>query len=276
MKFEPRDIEAMQLCADTLARCTYPFDQVAEHVLIPVEVADLSRYTRDGIAYVRGARGGTGHPHPDGEYPDDMPGFGHLDVINDDNEHGHGIIVRQQVLGLYWLPTAKYPGGRISVERNIARDLQHEVLICEVAHAIDYTAMTVEQRDAILRAYHGGKHPHEVGHVSDWWEEEGEVDYRDWTAEAFMFGVVLAFSDMRPSFDFFTHKTTPEVVDAIRRVLTPPDPAPILIGVKCKRPKCRRVYHRPECRIARYLPLRYEPLDPADIARRRGCRICRP
>lgn len=271
MRFAPRDLEATSLCASALGRCTYPFAAVAPDVVIPVEVADLSRYVREQAAWVRGTTGGYGgHGHgPDIE--PDLPTFGHVDLVSADGEHGHGIVVRHRVLGLYWLPTPAYPAGRISVERSAPLALQEEVLLCEVAHGIDYTVMTDQQRQTILKAYHGGLSPEDVGHVSDWFEEQGELDYRDWVGESFMLGLVLAYSDIQPSFDFFTHKTTPDVVAAIRETLTPAPPRDPLVGF----PR-RRVYHKPSCVVVRIRPGRAVPLEPGQVAMRRACRVCRP
>lgn len=160
MKLQPLDLSATRLCADTLARCTYPFDAVAPDVVIPVEVADLSRYLKEAAASIRGAIGTHSHDTEPHVEPDDLPGFGHAHVYTEDGEEGHGIIVRQQVYGLYFLPTARYPAGRISVERSLNAELQAEVLLCEIAHGIDYVVMTVEQRRAIAAAYAAAEGPH--------------------------------------------------------------------------------------------------------------------
>ncbi len=259
--------EAQTVVATTLARCTYTLRDAAPHVTVPVEVADLSRYVRDSIAYVRAGEGGHDHPSPDGHEPD-LPDFGHVDIISNANEHGHGIVVRRRVMGLYFLPTAAYPGGRISIERALSLEMQVEVLVCEIAHAIDYVVMTPDQRREILYAYHGGQPPSAVGHVSDWFEEEGELSYASWAGESFMFGVLLAYTDMRPSFDFFTHKSTPDVVDTIRRVLTPP-PAEKRYGFRK-----RKVWHRASCWVLGVLPSRAVILTDDEIAARRPCRFC--
>ncbi len=261
--------EPRQIIEGALAACTYPFADHGGDVVVPVEFADLSRFLRQRVVDVRGG-GEHVHSSPAGQDPG-LPEFGHLHVHGEDGELGHGIVFRQRALGLYWLPTPTFPAGRISVEATLDEALAREVFLCEAAHAIDYVAMSDGQREAILRAYHTND-PGLLGHVHDWFEEGGEQDYRDWTGESFMIGFVRAYSPIDVRFDQFSHQSTPEVVRAIREILTPappPPPPPVFVGF----PR-RHVYHRPACPVVRFRPGRARPLE--DLTGRRPCRICKP
>jgi hypothetical protein len=122
-----------------LARCTYPFrDLVAglqaqkSKTTIPVEWADLSRYA----AVVAEAKASGGHAH-----------------VHEYGDTGHPIEARERVLGLFWF------SGRISLDLSLEGDpeLAAEVMLSEVAHAVDMFSMTPDQRRLIWAAFHPGE-----------------------------------------------------------------------------------------------------------------------
>lgn len=183
----------------------YPLGRIRRNTgrTVPVIVSDLSRYARDI------SRGGPAHVHgPDGET-------------------GHVLAYRQAPLGLYWLPTAEHPAGRIEVGLSAMSDpdLAREVLIAELAHAVDYgVPLTDDQRRQIADAYHAASpHEHTSGDPHGWFEERGDQDYWDWVGESFMAGFMRAFAPSLPrpleSRQPWKHPSTDEVARVIRRVL---------------------------------------------------------
>lgn len=187
----------------TLNACRYPFGRIGERV--PVAVSDLSRFS----AAVAKSKGGHAHVH------------------SDEGEEGHLLGFREAALGLYWLPTAAHPAGRIELHSGVMDDvpLAQEVFLAEAAHAVDYgVPLTNEQRAAIMKAYHDANpHDHPPGNPHGWFEEGGEQDYWDWIGESFMSGFMAAFAPKLPrpleQRQPWAHRTTPAVVTIIRKVL---------------------------------------------------------
>jgi hypothetical protein len=211
-------VEHRNILQGALDACDYPFYRIKKRTgkRVPVTVSDLSRFAA-------AMDGNHGHIHA------------HIESTGE-TEHGHllgGSIptepgpmftqARRAVLGLYWLPTRAHPAGRVEVDSGcfLSPDLAREVFLAEGAHAVDYGAMTDEQRAEIARAYHD--EPDEQGHVSDWFEEAGEEDYWNWAGEAFMEGFTRAFAPELPTpladHSDFTHETTPAIAARIREVL---------------------------------------------------------
>ncbi len=141
----------------------------------------------------------------------------------DTGEHGHGLAdARRGALGLYWLPTAEHPAGRVEFEQSIMGDvpLAQEVFLAEAAHAVDYGAMTDEQRRQIGELFehaHGG-HDH-----PGWFEEQGEQEYWAWRGERWMglFMATFAPSLPRPleARQPWHHSYDQADVQAVRRLL---------------------------------------------------------
>lgn len=179
-----------------LNACTYPFIRIrrATGKRVPVTVADTSRYvehtgTADGQAW---------------------------DAFQDE--------ARQAALGLYWLPTAEHPAGRVELSTAVMDDvpLAQEVFLAEAAHAVDYGAMTDAQRQAVFTALHGGDPTPHGTH--GWWEERGGRNYwSDWTGEVFMAAFARAFAPTLPrpleARQPWAHKVTDEMAAQVRAVL---------------------------------------------------------
>lgn len=191
-----------------LNACSYPFGRIRRNTgrKVPVAVSDLSRFA---VAL-------------------DAQGHGH--VHSEAGEHGHLLgapEARKAPLGLYWLPTTQHPAGRIELHSGIMGDtaLAQEVFLAEAAHAVDYgVPLTDEQRLQIAQAYHDSNpHDHSPSNPHGWFEEKGERDYFDWIGESFMSGFMAAYAPKLPrpleQRQPWAHKTTPEVVRVIRKVL---------------------------------------------------------
>ena len=188
-----------------LNACDFPLSRIYRNYgkTVPVTVSDLSRY-----AAVRSSEDvNHGHSH-----------------INFDGEQGHLLgEPRKGALGLFWLPTPAAPAGRIEVGTAAFSEphLAEEVLMAELAHAVDYGAMSKRQRDRILAAYVEGQ-PDADG-VNDWFEEAGEDDYWAWIGESFMSGFMAAFAPSLPRplepRQPWVHRTTPETTAAVRKAL---------------------------------------------------------
>lgn len=131
----------------------------------------------------------------------DENGHGHVHVHNgEQEEHAHLLGepgARRVALGLYWLPTAEHPAGRVEVGYAAMRDadLAREVLLAEAAHAVDYGALPAEKRATIeeLFDYRGKGNP-----PQGWFEELGEQDYWRWRGERWMGLFMAAFAPEMP------------------------------------------------------------------------------
>src|SRR5205085_396631 len=152
-----------------LDACEYNFWPIRVHTgkRVPVGVADLSRFAaqidpKTGHAHIHNpVSGEVGHllgmPIAD---PQAMVA-GQTDVHVKVKLHEVREVVgsatsdqpetRQAALGLYWLPTGQFPAGRVEIDANCFTnpDLAREVFLAEGAHAVDYGALTEEQRTAI-------------------------------------------------------------------------------------------------------------------------------
>jgi hypothetical protein len=91
-------------------------------------------------------------------------------------------------------------------------------MLSEAAHMVDFFYMTERHREAIWDAYHPGMDTDKGHHGHDWFDVGG---YQDFVGESLMSGFTRAYSDVNVVLEQFTHKSTPEVVAGIRRVLTP-------------------------------------------------------
>lgn len=186
-----------RIIQDALNRCTFPFELLVPGLqaqqnksTIPVEWGDLSVYG------ARMSADPSGHDH-----------------VHENGDTAHPIEFRNRILGLAWY------SGKVSVDISLENDepLAQEVFLSEGAHMVDFFYMSDEQRDAIWRAYHDGDDaPHDHG-----WFDVGT--YADWAGESFMNTFCLAYSDIVPQMDYFTHKSTPEVVIVTRQALTGED-----------------------------------------------------
>lgn len=193
-----------------LEKLDYPVERIRRNMnaRVPVTMSDLGRF--------QGALGRTGHAHVHQNRIDERGQAyvetGHLLGVEEGPAGGR----RQRPLGLYWLPTPQFPAGRIELDEGLSDELAQEVLIAESAHALDYGWMTAEQRKVIMDAYHEGSSDPE-----DWFEEHGSEDYWDWTGESFMIGFAKAFAPGVATTlgDRFVHKTTPKVIETIKRVM---------------------------------------------------------
>ncbi len=162
----------LRVVQDAVRGCDYPFTRIrrATGKLVPVSVADISRFS--GAMQEE-------HDHTEGVHP-----------LTD---------VRRQALGLYWLPTAQYPAGRIELSQTIMGDapLAGEVFLAEAAHSVDYGVMTDEQRQRIFAIVHGGDPAPHGTH--GWWEERGGHNYwSDWVGEVWMSLFCRAFAPKLP------------------------------------------------------------------------------
>ncbi len=192
---DPAHLAVLQ---DAVRNLRYPLTRIHRNTgrRVPVNVADISRFNGDA---------GHEQAHREGVHP-------LLDA-------------RRQALGLYWLPTAQHPAGRIEVSVSIMGDppLAQEVFIAELAHAVDYgVPLTDEQRVGIFAIVHGGDvTPHGT---HGWWEERGGHNYwADWVGEVFMSLFMRAFAPRlsRPleARQPWTHKVTDEMAKKTRRLL---------------------------------------------------------
>lgn len=174
-----------------LNQCAFPLTRVRKRTgkRVPVTVADLSRHNQ-----ALDARTGHGHVHgPHGEEA-------HLLGAPASLLPQRGVPVnlnRQAALGLYWLPTPMFPAGRVELESHamVNAPLAQEVLLAELAHAVDYGAMTDAQRVQVMQLfdYTGGTRAPE-----GWFEEQGEQDYWRWRGERWMGLFMSAFAPELP------------------------------------------------------------------------------
>lgn len=172
-----------EIIQGALNACDFPLSRIRKRTgkRVPITVADLSRY-----AHALDARTGHGHVH------------------NEAGDHGHLLGTplsaakaassapwRAAALGLYWLPTPGFPAGRVELDSGAMADtaLAQEVALAELAHAVDYGALTDAQRIQVMALfdYTGGATPPPQG----WFEEQGEQDYWRWRGERWM-GLFMA------------------------------------------------------------------------------------
>lgn len=196
---------------EALDRCDFPFELLLPELqsevnrkAIPVEFDDLSRYR----ARARDLNDFEANAHNDGHGDS-----GHIDVKEGDDS-AHGIMFREQVLGLAWY------SGKVTIEKSLVNNpqLAQEVFLCEGAHMTDFFYLTEYHRRQIL-SYYG---------ATNWFEEAGENDYEDWVGESFMIAFTRAFSDIDPRIDQFTFQTTEEIALRVRELLIPtPEPQDI-------------------------------------------------
>ncbi len=165
---DPAHLAVLQ---DAVRNLRYPLTRIHRNTgrRVPVTVADISRFN----GFVEGAHS---QAHDEGVHP-----------LTD---------ARHQALGLYWLPTAQHPAGRIEVSVSIMGDtpLAQEVFIAELAHAVDYgVPLSDAQRARIFAIVHGGDPTPHGTH--GWWEERGGHNYwSDWVGEVFMALFMRAFA----------------------------------------------------------------------------------
>ncbi len=170
-----------------------------------------------------------------------------------------------QAWGLFWL------SGRIEVDVSLLTgdpEFLAEVLLSEVAHAVDQYTYTPADRLLIAQTWHPS------GPDQHTWFDSGP--YSTWTGEAFMGLFVAAFSNVKVSMSQFAHQPTPETI-ALVRSLAPqvdpvPDPAPELnVYVGCRWGQVFHVQgaHWYTCSWATW-PTRAE----AEASGRRPCRRC--
>jgi hypothetical protein len=108
-----------------------------------------------------------------------------------------------------------YPAEmRVEVHRYYYKNAPQQagrILAWELAHAVDFLAMTSEQREQILGLYNYG--PEDP-------QEWLTGPYEDQVGEAFMEGFVAAYcAPLSVRSDYFSHRTTPEIGQGIRQVL---------------------------------------------------------
>lgn len=229
-----------------LSRCTFPFELLLSGLqaqqgksTIPVEWADLSVYGIRSFASV-------GHDH----------------VFDNFGDEAHPLEWRGKVLGLAWY------SGKISMDISLEdnHELAHEVFLSEVAHMVDFFYMTDDKRDAIYQVYHGNSEVHGHG-----WFDSGS--YEDWVGESFMNTFCLAYSDVIPKLDFFTHKSTPEVVISVRNILTPIVEEPA-VKQNFFRKSNSKIVHDNHARIRQ--DIWYATLIDALTEGCKPCKVCKP
>ncbi len=122
---------------------------------------------------------------------------------------------RLMVAGVFWTD------GRIQIDERLENrpDDAREVLSAEIAHAVDYgLPLTDSQKAAIMLLLHpDGADSH------TWWERQDyEAEYYTLVGESFMAGFTLAYSQMTPWQDPFTHMFTAEIAEEIPSILGVP------------------------------------------------------
>lgn len=167
-------------------------------------------------------------------------------------------------LGLFWL------SGRIEVHNGITDPvLEAEVLLSEVAHAVDQYVLTDADRIRLQQQWHPSG-PDEHG-----WFDKGP--YATWSGEAFMGLFVAAYSDLPVTFDQFVHEPTPDVVALLRSmgpVQPPPPPYEEVTFVGCRRSS---VFHKQGAHW--WLTCGYYKWPSREAALsvgRRPCKWCKP
>lgn len=159
-------------------------------------------------------------------------------------------------LGLFWLD------GRIEVEQSLTSPMQiAEVLLSEVAHAVDQYTLTDADRMRLQATWHPtGPDQH------TWWDSG---PYRTWQGEAMMGLFVTAFSDV-PVTMVFAHLPTPEAV-ALLRSMAPKPAADVFVGCKWS-----RVFHRAGAHWYSCGYMQWDSREAAIAGGRRPCARCQP
>ncbi len=171
--------------------------------------------------------------------------------------------------GLFWL------AGRIEIDESLGTDPNFlaEVLLSEVAHAVDQYTYTPADRLLIAQTWHPS------GPDEHTWFDSGP--YSTWTGEAFMGLFVAAFSDIKVTLSNFAHQPTPETIALVQslapqRVPVPnptPEPVSEALFVGCRWSKVFHIKyaHWYVCNWASW----YSRTE-AEAAGRRACKRCLP
>ncbi len=203
------DREHKRVLQHALNALDYPLSRIRRNTgrRVPVSVSDLSRFAK---LVMQGASAEHFHVHQGDE-------DGHVLAAT--------VNARRAALGLYWLPTSAHPAGRIEIDQGTFSnpDLAREVMIAELAHAVDYgVPITDDQKKAIMRALHGGAEGEHGDH--GWFEERGGQDYWSWQGENLMGLFMAAFAPALPrpleARQPWTHANTPHAVEVTRQVLS--------------------------------------------------------
>lgn len=172
-----------------LDACDFNFYRIRKNTgkRVPCTVSDLSKFNMS-----LDANGAHGHVH------DEESGrHGHLLGLPNAFQPALKAEFRHQALGLFWLPTSGEPAGSVEVDVGCFEDpkLAREVFLAEAAHAVDYGAISPEQRLAIMALFeHTGPDAPEAG----WFEELGEEDYWAWRGERWMGLFMAAYAPALP------------------------------------------------------------------------------
>lgn len=185
--------DQVQLVRDALDRCDFPFARLVPELIrqwgkstITVDWADLSA-TSSVVEEV----GPQGRAHKAG--PD--------------------VTSRRRVLGTAWTD------GRIFIDFSCEDDpeLAAEVLLSEAGHEVDFFYLTDAHREAMWDTWHDAED--DIGDHGHGWFDVGA--YETWTGEAWMAGMVRAYSDVAVTLNQFVHVTTDDVTRKLRRIITP-------------------------------------------------------
>lgn len=161
-------------------------------------------------------------------------------------------------LGLFWLD------GRIEVHNRISDDLLlAEVLLSEIAHAVDQYALTAADRLRLQQGWHPS------GPDEHTWFDTGP--YETWSGEAFMGLFVAAYSDLRVTLTQFVHQPTPEMVALLRSLGPLAEPPPVYVGCRWS-----SVFHRKGAHVYTCLAKQWPTREAAIAAGRRPCGRCKP
>jgi hypothetical protein len=201
-----------QLVRDALAACDFPFERLLPSLAregksgITVTWEDLSRRARQA--------GEHGHSHDEGVHPVEREVDG-----------------RRRVLGLFYLP----PHTRVVLDSSLegSPTLAAEVMLSEVAHAVDYHWLAPNgRRHLVWNALHD---PHEhltaepaesgdVGHGHSWFDGAG--GYSTWVGESMMAAFVRAIAPSIPVTISLSHPIGEQAVADVRAALDLDTPQP--------------------------------------------------
>lgn len=295
-----------------LDRCDFPFETFGEDRTIPVEWADLSRYSAapvggDSPLEAHAAPGASADHDHDGEFDVlaisaelaeelGFPAEEERPRAHGDDDHHEGA-ARERVLGLAWY------SGRVTLEQTLVAQptLAMEVFLSEGAHMVDFFGMTDDHRVGVWNAVHP-PHQHlapgtniadgmDLGHGHSWFDVGG---YYSWVGEAFMGLFVRAFSNIPVTINF-NHAATTEASAKVRDIFlpavedipepepepTPPTPEPVPEPVPEPEPgpyfgiTGSSVYHDSHRGIRR--DVEFTSKEHAERAwNRRPCKTCKP